>query len=187
MFYICCLNNFMYFTHWSFCGLHASVSRPKASSHLIQRGTEKSSVYLPTELSSSRTDVMNSGGRWSAFSLCDVDSKFTGLRYKWNCPKPASIAKALYNLETKTHGCIWKINFLLDVSNTPLEPCIHHVHFNETSASNLKHFLASERVWWLWSKQVLYPNSWWLLSVAWLVDTDSTYKQRTVSCESTMS
>jgi len=45
------------------------------------------------------------------------------------------------------------MNFLTAVSNAHLETCIHQVHFNETSAFNLKHFLVSEIVWWIRSKR----------------------------------
>lgn len=64
----------------------------------------QSSVYLSTQLSSSRREVIKVGGRWSAFSLWRANSKCTGLRYKWNSPKPASIAKALYKLERKNNN-----------------------------------------------------------------------------------
>lgn len=60
--------------------------------------------------------------------------------------KPASTAKALHNLKPKPRGYIQKINFPSAVNNPRLETYTHQVHFSETPAFNLKHFLASEMV-----------------------------------------
>lgn len=54
---------------------------------------------------------------------------------------------------------------------TPLETCIHQVSFNETSTFNLNvSWVLKWSDGWIRSKQMLYPDKCWLLSITDLID-----------------
>lgn len=84
-------------------------------------------TYLSTLTSwSSRSEAMNIGESWSAFSLWVAHSKYTGLRYKWNPLKPISSANSLYSLNRK-RMYIFEITAYTGHKKTHLLPVIYWV------------------------------------------------------------